>query len=91
MYEEDIYRMYCMKVASEHQLFNRYELVPLDGHTVQPEVSEYMKQWTPVTALTYWNWDSEYNPKFFLSCAPTSMMTFAFMKVKEEYRGIFKK
>ena len=90
MYEEDIYRMYCMKVASEHQLFNRYELVPLDGHTVQPEVSEYMKQWTPVTALTYWNWDSEYNPKFFLSCAPTSMMTFAFMKVKEEYRGIFK-
>jgi hypothetical protein len=91
MYEEDIYRMYCMKVASEHQLFNRYELVPLEGHTAQPEVSDYMKQWTPVTALTYWNWDCEYNPKFFLSCTPTSMMSFAFMKVKEEYRGKFKK
>lgn len=91
MYEEDIYRMYCMKVASEHQLFNRYELVPLEGHTVQPEVSDYVKQWTPVKALTYWNWDCEYDPKFFLSCTPTSMMSFAFMKVKEEYRGKFKK
>ena len=90
MYDEDIYRMYCMKVASEHQLFNRYELVPLEGHTVQPEVSDYVKQWTPVKALTYWNWDSEYEPKFFLSCTPTSMMSFAFMKVKEEYRGKFK-
>lgn len=91
MYEEDIYRMYCMKVASEHQLFNRYELVPLEGHTVQPEVSDYVKQWTPVKSMRSWNWDSEYDPKFSLDCIPTSMMSFAFMKVKEEYRGKFKK
>ena len=91
MYEEDIYRMYCMKVASEHQIYNRYEFIPLDGHTVQPEVSDYVKQWRPVTDMTSWNWDSEYDPKFFIDCIPTSEMSFAFMKVKEEYRGKFKK
>lgn len=91
MYEEDIYRMYCMKVASEHQIYNRYELIPLEGHTVQPEVSDYVKQWSPVTAMRSWNWDCEYEPKFFIDCLPTSGMSFAFMKVKEEYRGVFKK
>ena len=91
MYEEDIYRMYCMKVASEHQIYNRYELVPLEGHTVQPEVSDYVKQWQPVETMRSWNWDCEYEPKFFIDCLPTSMMSFAFMKVKEEYRGKFKK
>ena len=88
MYSEDIYRMYVMKIASEHKIYNRYELCPLNGHELQPD-NEFFKKWTPVVSLTSWNWAGEEDGGFIIDACPTSQMTFAFMKVKEEYRGKF--
>ena len=89
MYSEDIYRMYAMKVASENKYAYRYEMFPLDGHEVQPAISAYMDNWEPVRSLSTWNWGGEEDGGFIMDAAPTSKMTFAFMKVKEEYRGKF--
>lgn len=89
MYSEDIYRMYAMKVASENKYAYRYEMFPLDGHEVQPAISAYMDEWQPVRSLSTWNWGGEEDGGFIMDAAPTSTMTFAFMKVKEEYRGKF--
>jgi hypothetical protein len=89
MYSEDIYRMYAMKVASENKYAYRYEMFPLDGHEVQPAISAYMDNWEPVRSLSTWNWGGEEDGGFIMDAAPTSIMTFAFMKVKEEYRGKF--
>jgi hypothetical protein len=88
MYEEDIYRMYAMKLADEHKLYNRYEMFPLDGHEMQPE-NEFMPKWAPVKSVTCWNWSGEEDGGFTLDSYTTSKMTFAFIKVKEEYRGKF--
>ena len=85
MYAEDIYRMYVLKPVADHQAFNRYELFPLDGHEIQP-ANDYLVRWTPVTSLRTWNWE---DTVFTLNTIPTSTMTFAFGKVKEEYRGNF--
>jgi hypothetical protein len=82
MYEEDIYRMYVLKGSAEHRLFNRYELLPLDGHTIQP-VNTYLPTWNPVKSLTSWNWNGDEDGGFFLDAAPTSPMSFAFLKVKK--------
>lgn len=89
MYSEDIYRMYAMKVASENKYAYRYEMFPLDGHEIQPAISAYMDEWQPVRSLSTWNWGGEEDGGFVMDAAPTSTMTFAFMKVKEEYRGKF--
>ena len=88
MYEEDIYRVYVMKVASDHRFCYRYEMIPLDGHAIQPE-NTYVPKWNPVKSLTSWNWGGEEDGGFIIDAAPTSVMTFALMKVKEEYRGNF--
>jgi hypothetical protein len=88
MYEQDIYRMYVLKVAVDRKKENRYEFLPLEDHTIQPE-NEYLAGWNPVKSLTCWNWSGEEDGGFFLDTIPTSKMTFAFMKVKEEYRGKF--
>ena len=85
MYAEDIYRMYVLKPVADHQAYNRYELFPLDGHEIQP-ANDYLVRWTPVTSLRTWNWE---DTVFTLNTIPTSTMTFAFGKVKEEYRGKF--
>jgi hypothetical protein len=90
MYSQDIYRMYVLRIATEHRLYNRYEMVPLEGHEMQPEVSDYVKQWNPVKNLTAWNWGGEPDGSFTIDCGPGSPMVFAFMKVKEEYRGKFR-
>ena len=65
-------------------------MVPLEGHEMQPEVSDYVKQWNPVKNLTAWNWGGEPDGSFSIDCGPGSPMVFAFMKVKEEYRGKFR-
>ncbi len=82
MYEEDIYRMYVLKGSAEHRLFNRYELLPLDGHTIQP-INTYLPTWNPVKSLTSWNWKGDEDGGFFIDAAPTSPMSFAFLKVKK--------
>ena len=40
-------------------------------------------------STTSWNWGGEGADGFTINVAPTSPMVFAFMKVKEEYRGKF--
>ena len=80
MYEQDIYRMYCMKTAGEHKSLNRYELIPLAGHETQPE-NTYFSKWSPVSDLTSWNWDIDAG--FTIDCKPTTPMSFAFLKVKK--------
>ena len=86
MYEQDIYRMYIMKVADEHRIYDRYEMIPMDGHEIQP-ANDYVPKWTPVKDITCWNWGEDEG--FVLDAIPTSKMTFAFIKVKPEYRGKF--
>jgi hypothetical protein len=86
MYEQDIYRMYIMKVADEHKIYNRYEMIPMDGHEIQP-ANDYVSKWTPVKDVSCWNWGEDEG--FILDAIPTSKMTFAFIKVKPEYRGKF--
>lgn len=82
MYEEDIYRMYVLKGSAEHRLFNRYELLPLEDHAVQP-VNTYLPTWNPVKSLTSWNWNGDEDGGFSLDATPTSPMSFAFLKVKK--------
>jgi hypothetical protein len=91
MYEQDIYRMYVLKLVADHKVFNRYELLPIEGSTAQP-ANTYIPTWNPVKGLTGWNVDTETDTNGFTltgASAPTSAMTVAFMKVKEEYRGKF--
>lgn len=88
MYEQDIYRMYVLRVAADHRAFNRYELIPLEDHSIQPK-NDYFAKWNPVGDLTSWNWTGDDFGGFSIDAGPTSAMTFAFMKVKEEYRGKF--
>lgn len=88
MYEQDIYRMYVLRPKADHQAFNRYEFLPIEDSAIQPE-NPYFPTWTPTVSLTCWNWSGDEDGGFFLDTIPTSMLTFAFMKVKEEYRGNF--
>ena len=90
VYEEDIYRLYVLKLTSEHRVYNRYEMIPLRNHKIQPEASEYIKNWNPTRSLEYWEWSSYANGGFTLGATPTSALTVALVKVKEEYRGIFR-
>ena len=86
VYEEDIYRMYVLRISSEHRLYNRYELIPVEAHSKQPGVSDFIKNWNPTGALTSWNWSGEEDGGFTIDALPSSPLVFAFMKVKEEFR-----
>ena len=81
MYEEDIYRMYVLKTSEEHRALNRYELLPLQDHAIQP-VNTYLPKWNPVKSLTSWNWNGDEDGGFSIDATPTSPMSFAFLKVK---------
>ena len=86
MYEEDIYRMYVLRLTIEHRLYNRYELIPLADHAKQPGVSDYLKDWNPTSTLTSWNWTGDEDGGFTIDAKPSSGLVIAFMKVKEEFR-----
>ena len=86
MYEEDIYRMYVLRLTIEHKLYNRYELIPLADHAKQPGVSDYLKDWNPTSTLTSWNWTGDEDGGFTIDAKPSSGLVIAFMKVKEEFR-----
>jgi hypothetical protein len=88
VYDQDIYRMYVLKAVADRKKENRYEFLPLEGHAIQPD-NTYLAGWNPVKSLTCWNWSGEEDGGFSIDTIPTSLMTFAFMKVKEEYRGKF--
>ena len=88
MYEQDIYRLYVLRINGEHRSTNRYELIPLEDHSIQP-VNTYLPSWNPIKATTSWNWTGDEDRGFSIDQGPTSPMIFAFMKVKEEYRGKF--
>ena len=91
LYEEDVYRMYVLRLVEDHRSFNRYELLPIEDSSVQP-ANTYLPTWNPVKGLTGWNVDVEAENDGFLLCgqsAPTSAVVVAFMKVKENYRGQF--
>lgn len=89
MYAEDIYRMYVLRIAVDHPRNNIYELIPLEGHEIQPESSLYLSTWTAAKSVTSWNWTGDEDGGFTINAATTSRVVFAFMKVKEEYRGKF--
>ena len=82
MYEEDIFRMYILKAASDHRYCNRYEMLPLEGHTVQLP-NENIANWEPVRVTTSWNWNGNDDGGFSLDVGTSSAMTFAFLKVKK--------
>ena len=88
MYEQDIYRMYILRVASDHRVMNRYEMIPIEDSEVQPN-NDYISSWNPVKNISSWNWTGDTDGGFTINQGPTSAMVFAFMKVKEEYRGKF--
>ena len=89
MYAEDIYRMYILRAAVDHPRTNIYELIPLEGHEIQPKSSLYLTTWTAAKSVTSWNWTGDEDGGFTINAATTSRVIFAFMKVKEEYRGKF--
>ena len=88
MYEQDIYRMYILRIASDHRTMNRYEMIPIEDSEVQPN-NDYISSWNPVKNISSWNWTGDTDGGFTINQGPTSAMVFAFMKVKEEYRGKF--
>jgi hypothetical protein len=75
--------MYVLKVATDHKYCNRYEFLQLVDHNIQPPTD--FSNWSACPSIKSWNWDIDAG--FELNLAPTSPMTFAFMKIKEEYRG----
>ena len=89
MYAEDIYRMYILRVVGDHPINNIYELIPLEGHETQPKSSLYLTTWPAAKSTTCWNWGGEEDGSFSIDYGTTSRVIFAFMKVKEEYRGKF--
>ena len=86
MYEEDIYRMYVLRLTIEHRMYNRYEFIPLQDNIKQPGVSEFLKGWDPTSKLTSWNWTGDEDGGFTIDAKPSSGLVIAFMKVKEDSR-----
>jgi hypothetical protein len=82
MYEEDIYRVYVLRTVSEHKMYNRYELLPLEDHATQPE-NEWLKTWQATENVTSWNWGGEEDGSFSLVGKTLSALSFAFLKVKK--------
>lgn len=82
MYEEDIYRLYVLRSTVDHKIFNRYELIPLDGHATQPK-NTYLPNWSACNTLESWNWNGNEDAGFSIRTGTLSPMTFAFLKVKK--------
>ena len=84
MYEQDIYRMYVLRVVSEHKYANRYELLPLIDNPHQSR-SEFLAKWNATSPVEAWNVDIEndVNGFEFEGGFPTSPLVLAFLKIKK--------
>ena len=78
--EKDIFRMYALRVATEHKLFNRYDaLIPFEGSETQT-LGEGCDNWSIVPGDDWcWNFDGE---TVYLNKNATSPLFLALMKVK---------
>ena len=81
--EQDIYRMYVLRLSSEHRMYNRYEMIPFDGHATQPEASEFLAGWNPTANLHSWTWDGDFDGGFRIDAKPSSALVVALLKVKK--------
>ena len=81
MYETDKYRLYALRVATEHKFCNRYDaLIPVEDSTVQVE-GEGLKGWAAKPSINPWCWNFD-GETFTLNATSTSPLVFAVMKVK---------
>ena len=81
--EQDIYRMYVLRLSSEHRMYNRYEMIPFDGHATQPEASEFLAEWDATANLHSWTWDGDFEGGFRIDAKPSSALVVALLKVKK--------
>jgi len=81
--EQDIYRMYVLRLSSEHRMYNRYEMIPFEGHATQPEASEFLAGWNPTANLHSWTWDGDFEGGFSIDAKPSSALVVALLKVKK--------
>lgn len=81
--EQDIYRMYVLRLSSEHRMYNRYEMIPFDGHATQPEASEFLAGWNPTANLHSWTWDGDFDGGFRIDAKPSSALVVVLLKVKK--------
>ena len=82
-YEEDIFRLYAIRVASEPVGFNRYKtLIPLEDNATQT-LGEEMADWSAVNGVQTWNFDGNDENGFTLNAPATSPMVYVLMKIKK--------
>ena len=84
MYEQDIYRMYVLRIVSEHKYANRYELLPLIDNPHHSR-SAFLTKWNATSPVEAWNVDIEndVNGFEFVGGFPTSPLVLAFLKIKK--------
>ena len=84
MYEQDIYRMYVLRIVSEHKYANRYELLPLIDNPHHSR-SAFLAKWNATAPVEAWNVDIEndVNGFEFVGGFPTSPLALAFLKIKK--------
>ena len=84
MYEQDIYRMYVLRIVSEHKYANRYELLPLIDNPHHSR-SAFLAKWNATSPVEAWNVDIEndVNGFEFIGGFPTSPLVLAFLKIKK--------
>ena len=79
--ERDNFRLYALRVAEDHKLYNRYDaLIPFDGSEAQ-EYGEGLIGWEEVPADWRWSFDGEVVT---INYMPTSPMVFVLLKVKHQ-------
>ena len=79
--ERDNYRLYALRVAEDHKLYNRYDaMIPFDGSEAQ-EYGEGLIGWEEVPADWRWSFDGEVVT---INYMPTSPMVFVLLKVKHQ-------
>lgn len=82
-YEEDIYRLYAIRVASEPVGFNRYKtMIPLEDNTTQ-KLGEEMADWSAVNGVATWNFDGNDENGITVNAPATSPMVYVLMKLKK--------
>lgn len=82
-YEEDIFRLYAIRVASEPVGFNRYKtMIPLEDNTTQ-KLGEEMADWSAVNGVATWNFDGNDENGFTVNAPATSPMVYVLMKLKK--------
>jgi hypothetical protein len=82
IYEEDSYRLYVLRCASDYKYMNRYEVIPVDGNPMQQIGA--IANWDPVKDITCWTFEGDIEkPVIDLDGAPTSDMIIALLKVKK--------